>query len=151
MTMWFRVFGTSETEPAPSALLEHMHGLGLPITGNFVGDDEGWFRAELADADGPMALSLERFLASEEGIRAELNNWAAWIETTGEDAIQTRLMQHMIATRQLFTLRGQSGDMDLRDQVCLAVCGFLGRETAGVYQVDQRGFFDADGTLLLKE
>jgi hypothetical protein len=149
--MWFRVFGTSETEPAPAALLEHLHGLALPIAGKFTGDDQGWFRADLADADGTMALSLERFLVSEEGIRADMNNWAAWIETTGEEAIQTRLMQHMIATRQLFTLRGQSGDKDLREKACLAICGFLARETGGVYQADQRGLFDATGTLLLAE
>jgi hypothetical protein len=146
--MWFRVFGTSDTEPAPAALLENLHGLGFLVSGKFSGDDQGWFRAELADSKGNI-LALERFLTSEEGIRAELNNWAAWIETTGEQATQSRLMQHMISTRQLFTM--QPGNTEGMEQQCLALCRFLAQATEGVYQVDERGFFDPEGTLLLPE
>jgi hypothetical protein len=146
--MWFRVFGISDTEPAPAAILEHLHGLGFLVSGKFSGDDQGWFRAELADQIG-RSQALERFLASEEGIRAELNNWAAWIETTGEEAVQGRLMQHMINTRQLFTM--QPGNKEGMEQQCLALCRFLAQATEGVYQVDERGFFDAEGMLLLPE
>jgi hypothetical protein len=149
--MWFRVFGTNDAQPQPAALLEHLAAEGLEVTGQFRGDDLGWFRAELAC--GPDSLPLERYLVSEEGIRAELNNWAAWIETCEGNPHQGRLMQHMISTTQLFTLRQplQPADRALVEKVCVAVCQHLARETAGVYQADARGIFAADGALLLRE
>jgi hypothetical protein len=150
--LWYRVFGTNDTEPAPAALLEHLHALSHPVTGNFTGDDRGWYRAELVYAPTAGPVTLERFLVSEEGIRAELNTWAAWIETNEDNPHQARLMQHMIGTTQLFTLRQpETADTGLADRICLAACQFLARTTAGVYQADNLGFFDPGGLLLLKE
>jgi hypothetical protein len=151
--MWFRVFGTSAGEPAPVTLLEHLHGLGLGVTGHFHGDEQGWFRAELLG--GPLAapLVLERFLAAEEGIRAELNNWAAWIESTGEDPNQALLMRHMIASQQLFTLHLPGGPKvkETVQKIGVPLCQVLAEQTDGVFQMDGEGFFDASGTLLLRE
>jgi hypothetical protein len=147
VTTWYRVFGTSDTEPAPAALLEHLQSVAPGAGAHFRGDDQGWFEAELS-CGGPAPLRLERFLASEEDIRAELNNWAAWIESTGDGPGQVRLMQHMISTRQLFTLRPSGG---AGAQVAVAVCRYLAGATEGVYQVDNQGFFAPDGTLLLSE
>jgi hypothetical protein len=128
--------------------LEHLQGLGLPVQGRFTGDDQGWFRAELLPEGAAVPLALERYLVSEESIRAELNNWAAWVETTGDGPEQTRLMQRVIGTAQLFTLCPAEGS---GREFCEAVCRHLARQTDGVYQVDGHGFFDAAGTLLLKE
>jgi hypothetical protein len=146
--MWCRVFGVSPAEPSPAGLLEHLQGLGLAATGQFAGDGQGWFRAEIQGDGAAPPFILERYLVSEEGIRAELNNWAAWIETTGDGAPQNRLMQHLISTTQLFTLTQPNGAVGA---LAAAVCRWLARETGGVYQMDEQGFFDAAGGSLLKE
>jgi hypothetical protein len=143
--MWYRVFGTDPSEPDPSALLEY---LGHGVKGHFHADDAGWFRAELDGAAGQEPLKLERYLATEEGIRQEFNTWAAWVEETGEGAIQIRLMQHLIGTRQLFTFQRPA---EFSEERCLDLCRYLAKQCAGIYQVDERGFFDADGRLLLPE
>jgi hypothetical protein len=150
MTMWYRVFGTGEEEPNPAALLER---LGPAVAVKFHGDDAGWFRAELACHPDNGPLHLERYLASEEGIRNELNTWAAWVEATGEGPVQARLMQHLIGTRQVFTLwRPESpAEPAAADPICRDLCTWLARQTAGIYQVDEQGFFDAGGKLLLAE
>jgi hypothetical protein len=142
--MWFRVFGTAEVEPAPAALLEH-----LQVRGHFRGDDQGWFEANLVFLDEAEPLRLERFLASEQGIRDELNSWAAWIETATDSPVGPELMVHLIGTKQLFTLQRPNEIQVV--ELCLQVCRYLARATAGVYQVDEQGFFAADGKLLLKE
>ena len=53
--MWYRVFGRSDEQPAPGAILEHLAGLGVPVPGRFAGDDAGWFRAELPLGDGTLS------------------------------------------------------------------------------------------------
>jgi len=162
---WFRVFGTKEAQPEPAALLEFIRGLelGYDVIGKFTADDDGWFRAELEitstaipaskSAYAAIPLILERYLAKEEGIRAELNTWAAWLETFEQQPNHGWLMQHVISTRQLFTFLGptnEDGVLPMED-LCLGLCQFLARETAGVYQVDNHGFYSPDGTLLLEE
>jgi hypothetical protein len=152
MSPWYRVFGTNDVQLAPGALLEAVLARGIAVTGKFHGDDLGWFRAELAVGDDATLLPLERFLSSEEGIRAELNTWAAWLESAGASPEYLRLMQHMISTTQVFTL----GPVDADDEpalgpACVALCRFLAAETGGVYQADGQGFFAADGTLMVPE
>ena len=152
MSRWFRVFGTNDVQPEPARVLEAARGLGGEVSGRFRGDDLGWFRAELAIPGEETPLPLERFLSSEEGIRAELNTWAAWLEETGPGPEAVRLMQHMISTTQVFTLGSLDPDADATaEQLCVGLCQFLARETAGVYQADGQGFFSADGTLLVPE
>ena len=98
-------------------------------------------------ADKP--LVLERYRADEEGIRAELNSWAAFLETC-DGPHHIPLMERTIQTRQLFTLHNPTGDVGL-DRECHTLCQLLARITAGFYQADSLGFFDADGTLLVEE
>jgi hypothetical protein len=153
MNLWFRVFGENETQPQPAELLEIMRGLGVEAQGHFRGDDQGWFAAELVLVAGETPLYLERFLSTEDGIRAELNTWAAWLETCDYSANHQTLMQHMVSTKQLFTVRKPIDHANeiLIDKLCVGVCQFLARATDGVYQADNQGFFAADGTLLLQE
>ncbi len=151
--MWFRVFGTNDCQPEPPALLAHVRGRGIEVTGVIKYDDLGWLRIELIFGTADATWYLERFLAKEEGIRGELNTWAAWLETREDEPNHTGLMQHMISTTQLFTLSaaGEDEGPELVGRLCLALCQYLARVTAGVYQVDYEGFFAADGTLLLPE
>jgi hypothetical protein len=145
MSMWYRVFGSNDREPAPAALLEHLHGLAAGMKADFTGDEAGWYAAVL-DLGGT-ALQLERFEVGEEGIRAELNGWAAWLETREDSPHAAALMEKMIQTRQLFTLRGPDGV----DEVCVGLCRFLAAATEGVWQADGEGFFDAAGALLVQD
>ena len=92
-------------------------------------------------------LHLERFHADEEGIRAELNSWAAFLETC-DGPHQVALMERAIQAKQLFTLHDPSDDVLL---VCVALCQQLAIETVGFYQIDGVGFFDADGTQLVED
>jgi hypothetical protein len=153
MGLWYRVFGGNDAQPVPAALLEHLRSLGIDVSGNFRGDEQGWFAAELVFAADATPVHLERFLASEEGIRDDLNSWAAWLETADYSPNHEPLMQRVISTTQLFTLRKPIDHPNeiLVEKLCLGVCRYLAQETAGVYQADDEGFFAPDGTLLLQE
>jgi hypothetical protein len=150
--MYYRIFGSSVQAPEPAALLDHLAGLGLAVTGSFAGDEVGWFRADLTLGAGE-PLALERFTSDEEGIRAELNSWAAYLETCTHSPHHGPLMERVIQTRQLFTVRrpDEHPDESASARVCLELCRFLAGATAGFYQIDEQGFFSADGTLLVAE
>lgn len=93
-------------------------------------------------------LALACFAADEEGVRAELNSWAAYLETC-DAPHAVPLMERAIQTRFLFTLHDPTEDELERD--CVALCRQLAHATAGFYQIDDVGFFDADGTLIVSE
>jgi hypothetical protein len=157
MSQWFRIFAARDAAVEPAALLEHLHAQGLEVSGHFRGDDLGWFRAELVFAEDAPPVQLDRYLVKEEEIRGELNSWAAWLEEQEDNPHHARLMEQVIAAVQLFTLHQPIEEADdLEDaafveRLCTACCRFLARETDGIYQVDRRGFFTADGTLLVPE
>jgi hypothetical protein len=144
-----RVFGLKSVEPAPAALRKFF-GFGSTSIGSDLvkiqvqRDEQGWYRADIRWADD--LVQIERYLASEEGIRAELNTWAAWVEATGDGAVQAWLMQRLIAAQQLFVVRELSAHPNVPD-----LCRYMAVLTDGVYQIDGQGFFRADGTLLVRE
>ena len=146
--MWYRIFGAGSEMPVPAAILEFLTGRYASVSGEFAADASGWYQADLL-VDG-VPLQLERYLANEEGIRAELNSWAAWLETCAPEAEQARLMERMIQVRQLFTLQ-RPDDAAEAVPVCEALCQFLARATDGTYQIDGRGLFAPDGALLAEE
>jgi hypothetical protein len=141
MTPWHRVFGTNDDPVDPDALLAHLHGAGYAATGAFRGDEQGWFTAELTLGGAVRHCDLQRYLATEEGIRDELNAWAAGIELI-DTPHQAALMQHMISTRQLFTVRGDDGAL------CREVGRWLAVQTDGIFQIDGEGYFSAAGERL---
>lgn len=143
MRAFSRVFGANTVEPDPATLLEFLTGLIPDAQGHFQGDDQGWFRLRLVSE--PAAMHVERYLATEEGIRAELNTWAAWVEATGEGPEHAALMQRLIATQQLVVLH------DFPAELAEKLCAHLARRIDGIYQVDGRGFFTAEGAVLLSE
>jgi hypothetical protein len=144
----YRVFAANEVDLPPATVLEFLHTLDPQASGNFRGDEEGWFEAEFKLPEFETTLRLERFLATEDGIRAELNTWAAWLETKEQNPHVGRLMQQMIGTKQVFTLREEG---EQAGEACAEVCRFLARQSEGVYQVDGQGYFDAAGLLLVPE
>ena len=151
MSRWYRVFAAAEQQPDPARLLDQLRTLSVTGPAQLRGDEEGWTALEVALAEGTAPLLLECFLASEPGIRAELNNWAAWLETCEDSPQHALLMERVIQARQLYTLRqpDHAGALDL-DEVCAGLCRYLAAPE-GVYQADGAGFFAADGTLLVRE
>jgi hypothetical protein len=152
-TMWSRVFSRSDVTPDPAALLEHLRSQSLPAAGQFRGDDFGWTRGELVVQAGATPVYIERYLTATDDLRDDLNTWAAWLETQDHEPRHRSLMEHVIAARQLVTIRRplDAADEVLLERLCTAVCQWLAVQTDGVYQVDDQGFFAADGTELLHE
>lgn len=147
MIPWYRIFAARSDMPTPEPIRTFLRDRYASVSDEFAADDSGWYQADLL-VDG-VALQLERYLADEPGIRAELNSWAAWLETRGDSPTHVALMERLIQTAQLFTLRGDASERS--EDVCLALCRFLAETTAGAYQIDERGFFAADGRLLVAE
>jgi hypothetical protein len=74
MGLWRRVFGRNET-PVPAADVAALVAqLDAAVLATFSEDDGVWLRAEFALAPGSTPIHLERFLATEPGIRHELNS-----------------------------------------------------------------------------
>ncbi|MGE3804834.1 MAG: hypothetical protein AB7K24_09200 [Gemmataceae bacterium] len=146
MSQWYRVFGKSEAAPGPARLLEFLCEEHADATGDFRGDEQGWFAARLKL--GSQIIVLDRYLSEEEGLRGELNSWAAWVEQTGH-AEAARLMQQLISTRQLFTLHAEEDETAAASLRRLA--RWLAAQTDGVMQIDDEGFLTPEGTLLLPE
>jgi hypothetical protein len=153
MSRWYRVFGRSEEQPRPEVVLEHLNKLGVSGPAHFRGDDAGWTSLRFELFAGVSPLELECYLASEPGIRADLNAWAAELEACDYSPNNLLLMERVIQTKQWYTLRQPLDHADevTLDRVCTALCQFLANATDGVYQIDSEGFFAADGTLLLQE
>jgi hypothetical protein len=150
--MWYRIFCRADDPLPPGALLERLHGAGLAVEARFRGDDLGWTGAELTIGVGS-PVSVERYLAKEDELRNDLNSWAAWLETCNYSPNHTMLMERIIQTAQMITLRrpiDHADDVKL-EKLCLEICRTLAGRADGVYQVDGDGWYAADGTMLLQE
>ena len=80
MSLWFRVFGKNEAEPDLEMLLTAVRTTAPGLEAHFE-SSRGWRRAEFRLPESTTPLHLERFWRDEEGIRQELQTWAAWLET----------------------------------------------------------------------
>ena len=150
--MWYRIFNRSDNPLSLASLLEHLHAADLAATGHFKGDDLGWTAGELRIGIGS-PVYMERYLTKEDDLRNDLNTWAAFLETCDYSPNHPMLMERVIQTAQMVTLRkpiDHSDDVRL-DELCTAVCQFLAANGDGIYQIDDDGWFAADGTMLLKE
>jgi len=152
MNRWCRVFSRNDASPQREALARTILAMAPGAAVQWDEGEQGWLRCEIQLAGHAEPLAVDRFLREEEGIRAELQAWAAWLETTDNEHAPA-LMRHLIGTQQVFTLKPpETREEDASiEQVCLAVCQFLAKATEGVYQIDEQGFFDAEGTLLVQE
>ena len=90
-----RIFGRTLTEVSPSALAEHLLAAGLTVTPHFRGDDLGWTGGTLTLPGTGSPMQLERFLTVEDELRADLNNYAAELETMDYNPNHVMLMQHV--------------------------------------------------------
>jgi hypothetical protein len=152
MSTFYRIFGSIDVIPAVRDVERCLAAAGVQARFSWETEGEAWYRAEIALAE-PAPLVLERWLAEEEGIRGELNAWAAYLETCESSPEHVVLMERAIQTRQLFTLSRpeDQGDEAQAEHACAALCRHLAQATQGFYQADGAGFFAADGTLLVPE
>jgi hypothetical protein len=152
--MWYRVFGLSETEVPPQSVQDALRAAGYDTPFHVRGDDAGWTAIELEWGNAPRpALRIERYLTEPDEIRDYLDAWAAWLETRENEKHNEHLMQHVIGTRQFFTLRRPLDHVqeEAMEVVCETLVRTIARLADGVYQVDTRGFFAPDGKLILRE
>jgi hypothetical protein len=150
VTVWSRIFGRSTQPPSLATLLESLAG--RPVTPHFRGDDLGWTGGELHLPSGSPIL-LERYLTIEDDLRDDLNAYAAELETLDYSPNNALLMERVIQSSQLITIRkpADSPDELLAEAIVEACCRALAVATDGVYQRDRLGWYDANGTLLLEE
>jgi hypothetical protein len=150
--MWSRVFGSVADEPCPAPLVERLAIAGLAVVPHFKGDDLGWTTGELHLVGGSPVL-LARFLTAEDELRDDLNAYAAELETMDYDPNHRMLMERVIQSQQLITIREPVDHADevRLDRLIDETLRFLAERTAGVYQVDGGGWFAADGAKLLTE
>lgn len=151
--MWLRVFSRSADEVPPASLAEHLHAAGLPVVPHFRGDDHGWTSAELVLPGGGTPVRLARYLTDVDDLRADLNTFAAELETMDYSPHHRPLMERVIQSKQLVTVRRPLDHADeiTLDRVCLEVVRLVAARTDGVYQIDGQGWHAADGLLLLAE
>lgn len=151
--MWHRVFARSPDAPAPDAVLAHAHAAGFAARIGFRGDDLGWFAAAIELTPGTTPLLLDRYLAKDDDLRDDLNSWAAWLETQTHEPNHAMLMERVIQSQQLFTLRKpiDCPDDAKMDALAESLCRWLASASDGIWQADGRGFFAADGAGLLRE
>lgn len=151
--MWHRVFSKADTAPSAAAILAHLQEQGVTVTAEFRGDDLGWTSGQFVLPKGGSPVILERYLTDADDLRNDLNSWAGWLETADYSPNHQWLMEHVIQTRQLFTLRRPIDHPDeiALDRLCEGLCRYLAGLTEGVYQADGQGFFAASGELILQE
>jgi len=150
--MWLRVFAPTTDEIAPAAIAGAMIDAGYSIVPHFKGDDLGWTSADLAFETGT-PIGIVRYLTKEDKLREDLNAYAGELETMTYSPHAAGLMERVIQTQQLLTIRRP---IDHPNEALVdAATEFLARWCAvrvgGFYQIDRRGWFEADGTLLVEE
>lgn len=151
--MWYRVFGRSADEVTPAALAEHLHAAGLPVEPHFRGDDLGWTSGELRLPGLGTPVMLDRYLTTDDDLRADLNAAAADLETRDYSPNNVGLMERVIQTKQLVVVRKPiaAADEVTLERLLVETCRFLAAGCDGVYQIDGDGWHAADGGLLVQE
>ena len=149
MGLFYRVFGRGDLVPPAERIHDH---LGASAEATVHADETGWYRIDLRIGPGG-PLSLERYALEDDGFRAELNTWAAYLETCDYSTHHTRLMEWVIQSRQLFILRKpiDCPDEARAERLCRDLCQWLATQVDGIYQIDDVGFHAAGGTLLVAE
>jgi hypothetical protein len=150
--MWYRVFCRSTDSLEPRDLVARLTTGGRPVRGEFQPDDLTWSSGALRLGSGT-PVYVERLGTAEDNLRNDLNTWAAYLETLDYSPNHTRLMEHVIQTQQLFTIRKplDHANESAVDDLCRGLCKELAKPGDGIFQVEDEAWYSADGTLLLQE
>jgi hypothetical protein len=150
--MWYRVFCRSADTLEPRELVARLTSHARPVRGDFQPDGREW-RTGALKLGGGTPVYVERFRTAEDDLRNDLNTWAAVLETMDHSPNHARLMEHVIQTQQLFTIRKplDHANESALDDVCRRLCLELAGAGDGVFQVEDEGWYSEGGTLLLRE
>ena len=151
--MWLRVFAPTTAEVSLAAIAERLAAAGVPVVPHFRGDDHGWTTGELHLPKGGTPLLLARYLTKEDDLRDDLNAHAAELETMTYSPNAAPLMEKVIQTQQMVTVRRPLDypDETVVETACETLVRFLAEQSGGVYQIDGRGWFAATGERLVEE
>ncbi|MCS6975473.1 MAG: hypothetical protein NZM31_00505 [Gemmatales bacterium] len=146
---WFRVFANSEVVPSPETIAEGVRQTFPHLRLTFTADEEGWLECDLSDPATGKHWLLRRYSRKSDDIRGELQSWAAWVEWQPPSPHQQPIMERLMTAQQVFVF-GADAD-PVSDHLGLTLMQFLADCCNGIYQIDGRGFYAADGQLLLAE
>jgi hypothetical protein len=149
--MWCRVFSANETMPQPASVQQFLAAKGIDAPLVVTGDDLGWTSIEFGDGQSQEGLRIDRYLTDEDELRDELDTWAAWVESMSNDLDAIGLMQSIISTRQLFTIRANEREESSINELQVQIGQWLAQETNGICQIDGLGFFSSTGSNLLAD
>jgi hypothetical protein len=151
--MWLRVFAPTTAEVPPAAIAEAVAASGVQVVPHFKGDDHGWTTGELHLPKGGTPVLLARYLTREDDLRDDLNAHAAELETMNYSPHAVALMERVIQTQQMVTVRKPLDypDESVTEGVCEGLARILAESTGGVYQVDGKGWFNSSGVRLVEE
>ena len=148
---WYSVHGTIEASPTPSAMLASLRPRVDGLAYDFEPHDESWCegRFRLSDKTVP-AIHVRRARAGDEGFD-DLARLEKILSEMDDEPHRDFVLAHIRRTCQSvhvipldFTL-----GMSKLARMCEQLCGYLARETEGLIQVFQEGFFSAEGESLL--
>jgi hypothetical protein len=150
--MWYRVFCRLDAIPTAAELLAALQSAGLSVRGQFRGDDLGWTAAAITLGPGT-PVQVERYLTDADDLRDDLNTWAAYLETLDYSPNSGRLMEHVIQSRQMVTVRkplDHPNEVEA-ERACETIVRLVAARGDGVYQVEGDGWYDDKAELVLKE
>ena len=147
MSTAYRVFCHSTKGPSAAAFAEHLRHHHPDAVVHFKGDQLGWLRAEVILGKHAAPQVIERFLVEESDMRPQLNSWVAWLETVDHPRRES-VIDRVVNSQQVFTLEVHSPDAA---KLAKVACKYLAHMADGIYQIDDEGFFSADGLLLVPE
>lgn len=149
---WSRVFGLLDLNPDPARLEQAALEIIPKAAVHLKGDDRGWFCAEISWGQGS-PLTIETYAATDPEVRADLNTWAAYIETCDYSPNAHSTMVKVALSQQIITLRRpiDHADESGLDRLMHGMAQHLALEIDGIFQIDEAGFFDKNGTLLVEE
>lgn len=151
--MWIRIFGRRVDEVKPATILAHLQEQGIPATGRFKGDDLGWTSAEICSSSTDSPILVQRYLTEEDALRDDLNTWAGYLETLNYSPNNVLLMERMIQTQQMITIRKPTAHPNevLLEKLCDTLSRFLAGTIDAFYQIDKVGWHEANGDMLIQE
>ena len=150
--MIYRVFAPTELNVPPGQLAEALFAAGFAAEPHFRGDDLGWTGGKLV-LPGGAPVQLDRYLTDADELRDDLNAFAAELETMTFSPEHVPLMELVIQAKQLVALRQpiDHADEARLEQMCVFIAQYFAQQLGGIYQIDGKGYFAADGTLRLQE
>lgn len=150
--MWLRVFGQNDSIPSITDLCESLLAAGFRVVPEVRGDDLGWTECHLFLAGVPIGMA--RYLTDVDELRDDLNAYAAELEALLDiQPAAGRLMERVIQTRQLITIRRPLGhpNESAMESCCRLIADTLAKSTDAIIQIDGQGWFEAHGQQIIQE